>query len=238
MLSHAGVAGDFIASCITYEMRCARVGGDRGRRDFLANVFHAMNTWLHARGWAKVRHGFTEANLGIKGRWTYPTLATKFKAASVRQMCFYMNERYKNWHDGGEMGRTIAAAAWALCDFLWQLDGQGTFVDENLIPEVCVCARFFLESYHALHFAAWPQQALFLMRPKLHAFHHIICMLETTGLNPVRASCFRDEDWLGKFKKTSARCHGKTVHFKSLARYLPYIHMRAQKREKSRLWLL
>ena len=56
---------------------------------------------------------------------------------------------------GGHMGRTMSAAAWALADFLWQLDGQGTFVEEALIEEVCVCGRFFMESYVALHDAAW-----------------------------------------------------------------------------------
>ena len=234
-----GVGGDFVASCITYEMRCGHFRGPRARQEFLSKVFEEMNTWLHDRRWAKISFVFSEDNLGLDVKDAFPTLASKYKAASVKQMCFYMNARYKEWHGGGHIGRLMAAASWALADFLWQLDGQGIFVEEKVLPEACLCGHAFLVLYSALNASALNSgQNLFFIRPKLHALQHIVDMMKKTGINPARASCFKDEDWLGKFKRTSSKCHGSTVHFRGMARYLPYLHMRSQKRETTKQWLL
>ena len=105
--------------------------------------------------------------------------------------------------------------------------------------DAALCGRLFLEKYVMLHTAAKERDwMLFKLRPKLHALDHLIDSIGITGFNPMRHSCFQDEDFLGKFKRTSVRCHGMSVQKRNLERYLPLLHLRAQTREKLQRWVL
>ena len=58
------------------------------------------------------------------------------------------------------------------------------------------------------------------LRPKLHYLHHAIIDLQKTRLNPFFSTCFLDEDYMGKVKALSSKCHASTVVHRTLQRYL------------------
>jgi hypothetical protein len=58
------------------------------------------------------------------------------------------------------------------------------------------------------------------LRPKLHYLHHAIIDLQKTRLNPFFSTCFLDEDYMGKIKALSSKCHASTVVHRTLQRYL------------------
>ena len=60
----------------------------------------------------------------------------------------------------------------------------------------------------------------FKMRPKHHYLLHCSWEVVSTQLNPKSFQCFGDESWLGKLKKISKQCHGRTMQFRALQRYL------------------
>ena len=136
------------------------------------------------------------------------------------------------------MGRVLATASWALVTFIWELDGEGVLLTPSCQDDCYALGRLFMRSYGALHELALAQnQKLWRIRPKHHAMDHLIEDVRL-GLNPGRMSCFKDEDFLGKFKYTSAKCHGRSVQHRGLERYLPWIYIRAHGREKLERWLL
>ena len=192
---------------------------------------------MQDQGWPTVSIKFTASTLNIKSQ-EYPELSSKFKAATVKTMLFYLAHRYCHWDGGDEMGRVLAVTSWALVTFIWQLDEEGLLLPPSCQDDCYALGRLFMRGYGALRHQALEQNLLlWRIRPKHHAMDHIIEDVKL-GLNPARSSCFKDEDFLGKFKYTSAKCHGRTVQHRGLERYLPWIHIRAIGREKLQRWLL
>ena len=153
-------------------------------------------------------------------------------------MLFYFAHRYCLWEGGAEMGRLLAVGSWALTSFVWELDGEALLLSKECQDTCYALGRLFMRCYGALRERAENENLLlWRVRPKHHAMDHIIDDVRL-GLNPARSSCFKDEDFLGKFKHTSARCHGRTVQHRGLERYLPWLHIRAAAREKLDRWVL
>ena len=63
---------------------------------------------------------------------------------------------------------------------------------------------------------------LYKMLPTFHALTHYY----DTRLNPRRATCYQDEDMVGRMKTIYVRCHGKTAPRTSLQRYRVMIGIR------------
>lgn len=77
---------------------------------------------------------------------------------------------------------------------------------------------------------------LFKIRPKHHSYDHLLEHLTRSSLNPGWFSTVRDEDFLGKLKKLGQKCHGSSVMFRALQRYLMLMGLRSEQARRSRLW--
>ena len=98
--------------------------------------------------------------------------------------------------------------------------------------------RYFAAEQHA-EFCGWLEvglrsanelAAVALMRKwelyKLIPTFHALTHYYDTRLNPRRATCYQDEDMVGRMKKIYVRCHGKTAPRASLQRYRVMIGIR------------
>ena len=94
---HAGVAGDLIAGALAFELKVS-CHGPVERFLHLDAVHEELCLWLKQRGARALRIKFTESTIGFTEE--YPELSTKFKAASVLQMCFFFAARYRQWEAG------------------------------------------------------------------------------------------------------------------------------------------
>ena len=96
--------------------------------------------------------------------------------------------------------------------------------------------RLHLLSYQKLAaLAADADVRPFKMRPKHNSFDNMLQDMYKCSLNPMRMSCFTDEDFLGKLKRIAVHCHGATVLTQTLCRYLLAIALRFEHRRKSGL---
>lgn len=85
----------------------------------------------------------------------------------------------------------------------------------------------FLRAYAKLASLAYHQHLyLFVFRPKLHYFHHLLleisCALNSGGLplNPLAYSCSAAEDFIGRASLLSRRTAAATTERRVLQRYL------------------
>lgn len=85
----------------------------------------------------------------------------------------------------------------------------------------------FLKCYSKLATKALSlQRPLFVFKPKLHYFHHVLTDINLTlanggkPLNPLAYSCAMAEDFIGAASRISRRVSARTTQLRVLQRYL------------------
>eukprot|EP00969_Alexandrium_andersonii_P024531 1070275-Alexandrium_andersonii.AAC.1 len=76
------------------------------------------------------------------------------------------------------------------------------------------------------------------MRPKVHAFDHLLRDALRFRLNPRHIATWNEESYMGCVKRATKTCHGSTVLRTSLVRYLLYLCLRWHQRRATGLWAL
>jgi hypothetical protein len=77
---------------------------------------------------------------------------------------------------------------------------------------------------------------LYKIRPKHHAFDHVLETMKTSSLNPGKLTTMGDEDFLGKLKRIGQKCHGASIMLRSLQRYLLQLALRFEVRRRRQTW--
>ena len=99
----------------------------------------------------------------------------------------------------------------------------GRYFTEEEHAEFCGWLEVGLTSYNALAAEALASNMkLYKLIPKFHALTHYY----DTRLNPRRATCYQDEDMVGRMKKIYVNTHGSTAPKRALERYHVVIGIR------------
>ncbi|CAJ1430526.1 unnamed protein product [Effrenium voratum] len=170
------------------------------------------------------RRKLTLANLHTWGNEDYAELGSKFKAAHVKIMLWWLAKKTQiitDESDGDHLLTVMAACCFGLGRFVEVLDHAGLVLSTSESSEASRCLFLFLRSYQflALHFQ---QQRLlvFKMRPKHHYLWHTACEIREYKINQRMFHTWDDESFLGKLKYIARHCHGRTMSRRLFDRYL------------------
>ena len=148
----------------------------------------------------------------------YPSMTTRYKGMHVKAVMLWVAdiavERCLSlYHE------TRAACCWALVALIHKLDGAGLLLSD---AEIAECTRLGLLSLRSYQYLAnkclETETALYKVRPKCHAVHHMILQL-ADGENPRFYSTFMDEDLMGKVARVAVKCNPKTMSTTVIQRY-------------------
>ena len=124
--------------------------------------------------------------------------------------------------------QTLKFTAGHCNNFFRLIHGSGLWIPDEQRKQVVKSGTLFLEGYANL--AARMHGArilLYKVRPKLHMFAELVSSLTrgTSGtMNPLTASCWSDEDFIGVVSQTSRSCHrgmtGLALSFSTLQKCL------------------
>ena len=115
---------------------------------------------------------------------------------------------------------------WGFSKFLDTLQSHGQWIPEPARGEAVRAGRAALLAYANLSAEAGRmQRAVWCMKPKFHAFDHILRALAASGRNPSWAWCFAHEDFVGRISKLSSKCHARQASLRTLERYLIRIRL-------------
>jgi hypothetical protein len=123
----------------------------------------------------------------------------------------------------------VSTCVWALAHALWTLDMAGWMLTEEEADQFVDSGNLFLACYvHLAADAVRQGRRTFKLRPKLHAFHHIVLRIETRQSlqNPRFHQNFMDEDFVGRMCKLARSTHQRTVAARSLQRWLLMLAVR------------
>ena len=232
-----GFARDLIASVIVSVMLEENLR-HRDMPDYLRDLTISMNNWLAAEKRSPVRRALSLSNINFdRSKSGYPELGSCFKAAHVKSMIHF----FAHWclHARNAAGMLRSVCLWSLASFVHDCDAHDLHINLHDRLQMIAHGRLHLLSYQCLaSMAASAQVRLFKIRPKHHSFDEILQNLYTCSLNPMRISCFTDEDFLGKIKKIATHCHGTTVLLQTVRRYLLQLGLRFEQRRRSGVFSL
>jgi len=91
--------------------------------------------------------------------------------------------------------------------FFRTLNNSGCFLEETVQNEVAISGQRFLEAYCALDsLGKQDGYASFKIRPKMHMYSEVVVDLFKSPYNILGASCWADEDYIGRCSRTARSC--------------------------------
>ena len=116
-------------------------------------------------------------------------------------------------------------------------DTCGLILTAIQVQRLAFGARTYLATYAALaQKVAEHGRYVFKVRPKGHAFEHLVDFAERSKLNPRHLAACHEASYLGKIKTLGLKCAGKSMLRQSLMRYFLYLGLRWERRRKTLLW--
>jgi len=102
------------------------------------------------------------------------------------------------------------------------------FLVEADLPELVSAVELATNTHSLLHARTIARgQLRWYVQPKLHMASHLgYDIAGRLHLNPRCTTNYDDEDFVGKIKKTMAKCHGRTAGRMSVSRYVILIGLR------------
>ncbi len=92
--------------------------------------------------------------------------------------------------------------------------------------------RFLVLYRYLSRLAMASSRARYRLRPKLHYLMHTVLEMKTWRLNPAYATCFLDEDFMGKIKSIASRTHKRSCTMRTLQRWKIVVKHRWIKRSR------
>jgi hypothetical protein len=157
-----------------------------------------------AKGMDSSQRPFTANMLGLDS--TADTIPLfKGKAGNTRVVLLWLNEEMQGLELGDEETSLVAMVVWGLCDNLRMLHNtHRPHFTPREADRFAQSGRILLQAWASLATAArargefsWP------IKPKLHAYDHLIRRVRSTRFNPASVWEFADEDLNGKLVRVT-----------------------------------
>jgi len=150
------------------------------------------------------------------------------KAAYIKLFIMFLaSELYYASTSGDEELCIANACIYHLAQFISVLSQSSMWLSEPQADLAMHHGLSFLYVYRSLAARAIKlEQRRYKLRPKLHYLHHTILELPITRQNHFFATCFLDEDFMGKVKALASKCHRTTVVVRCMQRYLMLLGVR------------
>jgi hypothetical protein len=117
-------------------------------------------------------------------------------------------------------GRLLAASAFALAKFSFELDCSERFPDPGHLQIMVSFGYDFIHTYIAMHNeAASRGLRRYSTIPKLHAFMHCLDDMQLLEHSARYHTCYREEDFVGRVGKIAAACSARNVGLRVLERW-------------------
>ena len=100
------------------------------------------------------------------------------------------------------------------------MEKHGRFLSQEQATAMQEDGFTFLAAYAACH--KWAQEhslVHFTMKPKYHAFIHMVYDLEQNLENPKHFHCFQDEGYMGVIARISKGCHRRVYPIRGMQRF-------------------
>ena len=206
-----GFARDLVGSVLVefYTHSFVEAGSEEECYQRLTAMFRA---WCATRGIKPVRGWFNKASLGITNN-EFPELASWFKAVHIKIIVMWLADQAQVFtRQGSEHDDFRCVCLWSLAEYSRVLDraAEHSVMLSSSAKRKALNAGFqFLRSYQWLACNARAHNCkLYFVRPKLHAFWHILVDCVAHGLNPVRVQCNVDESYMHTLKRIGKHCAG------------------------------
>ncbi len=162
----------------------------------------------------------------------YPTMSGK--AAHVKVVLRWLSNEF---YIASVLPETVlkhcAVLFHALAQFTHILAHAPLVLDQATADQACYYGLRYLVVYKYLAISAYQsRQRLWKIRPKNHYIMHTCLEMKETLLNPFCWTCFMDEDFMGKVKRLSQKCHRRTVSLRTIQRYRLLVAVRWHRRAK------
>jgi hypothetical protein len=153
------------------------------------------------------------------------------KAAYVKLFLVILaHEMYVASICGDEEIRALSLCLYHCASWIAVLNTAGMFLKSDEAGLAVFHGDLFLKSYRYLAaFSVKLNRPRYKLRPKFHCLDHTIKDLKVWSLNPFYATCFMDEDFMGKIKCISSHCHAGTMVPRTFSRYSIMIGYRWRK---------
>ena len=109
-----------------------------------------MRQWFRRLGISSPAVAFTQSTLGRDSKMSYPELSSKFKAAHVKYMSFYMAHLTHRLGGSDYRSKVRCALFWGLATFISVLDAGGRWLNDAEIQEATQAGMLFLQAYTKL----------------------------------------------------------------------------------------
>ena len=122
-----------------------------------------------------------------------------------------------------------------LASFVWTLEHADLWLTQSEADaQYSYGMKFLLILRHLARLGRHHNLSRWNIIPKFHYFHHCIRFMWETKMNMMKATCFLDEDFMGKVKKLASKTHRTTVSLRTLQRYLVLLGLRWKRVRKHR----
>ena len=124
-----------------------------------------------------------------------------------------------------------------MAEFQYITDHACIVLRDEEVRRLHYCGTLFLSAWGSLY-EFIRDRNLLRPKPKLHAFEELVDQTVTLKLNPKSLSNWGEEALLGKIKRVTKLCHGKTMLHTSLKRYVVGLGLRWKQRRQTQRWHL
>ncbi len=205
--------------------------GERASADAREQALRRL--WVEFRSWCRdhkqsaPRGGFTLVNIGADKAQEYPTLSSKYKAATVRHMLPFLASKVISMSESQPTYTLAATCVYSLYKFHYATAHADPIMSQESANDAHASMHAFLKCYAQLHVTARTAgQHRWQARPKLHFLWHISDTMKRTRINPKLSSCWEDESFMGKIKRLAKACHGSSVMLRATQRYIALVAVR------------
>jgi hypothetical protein len=195
------------------------------RNDRFRAAFLEYRDWCaRNRVSTRVKKAFDRKQWRKPGR--YPKITQKVaKGAATRTLLYWFAEvsaRVADQHGAHGRMRAAMLAEFVRADEVYRRSGRHLTNAEWAAAAEAVEAGLCLNNALAVE-AKTAGQRLYKLLPKHHAMTHIAYDCK---VNPRRASCYQDEDMVGRCKRIYNKCHANSAPVNGLRRYVILVGVR------------
>ncbi|CAE7252654.1 unnamed protein product [Symbiodinium sp. CCMP2456] len=238
--AHKGVFGDYAASAMVTLMDYDVVGaGTLPRR--LDSFFQELRNWCKANGYNLHMTSLTKQQIGLDTSADFPVASLGvrwFKGNDTTILVKFLEWKYKQvLADCDSELESVLTVIYnglvAINNFMRSVYAQPLWVRPEVCGQMARQGMIFMKSFNsAAARALGLGQPRFKYMPKFHLMAHIFHSLQKNasegvlGLNVLAFSCQMDEDFIGRVAGQSRNVSIRTVHDRTVQRYLLNLAMR------------
>ena len=228
-----GHGGDACCSCVK-DLLVRRSLPGHDWEDSLRLLALDFRRWCKQHQVTHVSGLFTLGTLGLTTLSAYPVLHSRVKAAHCRLLISFIAQKAVELDSGDEHSRYRTACLWSLARFFSILESSGRWLTQGQRDAVLRAAVVYLHSYQWLAASALERrECLWMVRPKLHYFCHLVARMSSSFLNPRKCQTLIDETFVGVIARIARQTSSQTTSLRALQRWTLYIavqwHACAQK---------